>query len=81
MIHKMITNLKGFKENCFHLNDLSGFFDHNGRPMTDIEIRTVVEWGIQHGYETDADLPPNMVKRIIGYLNAPEENVKQLSLF
>lgn len=81
MIHQMRTNLKGFKANCFGYEDLTGFFDYNGRPMTDVEIRTVVEWGIQHGYETDADLPSDMVKRIIDYVNAPMEEVNQLSLF
>ena len=77
----MRTNLKGFKANRFEYEDLTGFFDYNGRPMTDIEIITVVEWGIQYGYETDADLPSDTVKRIIDYVNAPVEEVNQLSLF
>lgn len=77
----MITNLKGFKVNCWEIEDLTGFFDYGDRPMTDKEIRAVVEWGIQHGYETDADLPSDMVKRIIDYVNAPVEEVNQLKLF
>lgn len=81
MIRKVRTDLKGFKANCWEIEDLTGFFDYGDRPMTDKEIRAVVEWGIQHGYETDADLPPDMVKRIIDYINAPIEEVKQLSLW
>lgn len=81
MIHKMRTNLKGFKANCFGYEDLTGFFDYGDRPMTDVEIRTVVEWGIQHGYETDTDLPPEMVEKIIHYCNIEPEKVNQLSLF
>lgn len=81
MIRKVRTDLKGFKANCWEIEDLTGFFDYGDRPMTDKEIRAVVEWGILHGYETDADLPPEMVKRIIDYINAPTEEVKQLSLF
>lgn len=81
MIRKVRTDLKGFKANCWEIEDLTGFFDYGDRPMTDKEIRAVVEWGIQHGYETDADLPPEMVKRIIHYCNVEPEKVNQLSLW
>lgn len=75
------TNLKGFKANWWEFEDLTGLFNYDGRPMTDKEIRAVVEWGIQHEYETEADIPPEMVKRIIDYVNAPVEDVKQLGMF
>ena len=77
----MKTNLKGFKVNCWEFEDLTGLFNYDGRPMTDKEIRAVVEWGIQHGCETDADIPPEMVERIIQYCNIESENVDQLSLW
>lgn len=79
--HTIRTNLKGFKANCFHFDNLTGFFTYKGREMTDLEVRTIVEWGIQHGYETDADLPGEMVDRIINYINIEPESVEQLKLF
>ena len=77
----MKTNLKGFKANCWEFEDLTGLFNYDGRSMTDKEIRAVVEWGIQHGYETDADIPPEIVEKIIYYCNIEPENIEQLSLF
>lgn len=77
----MKTNLKGFKANCWKFEDLTGWFNHGDNPMTDKEIRAVVEWGIQHECETEADIPPEMVKKIIQYCNIEPENMEQLSLF
>ena len=77
----MKTNLKGFKANCWEFEDLTGWFNYGDNSMTDKEIRAVVEWGIQHGYETDADIPPGMVEKIIQYCNIEPENIEQLSLF
>ena len=77
----MKTNLKGFKANCWEFEDLTGLFNYDGRSMTDKEIRAVVEWGILYGYETEADIPPEMVEKIIYYCNIEPENIEQLSLF
>ena len=77
----MKTNLKGFKAHWWDIEDLTGWFNYGGSPMTDKEIRAVIEWGIQHGCETDADIPPEMVERIIQYCNIESENVDQLSLW
>lgn len=75
------TNLKGFKANWWEFEDLTGLFNYDGRPMTDKEIRAVVEWGIQHECETEADIPPEMVEKIIQYCNVDPEKVNQLKLF
>lgn len=77
----MKTNLKGFKANCWEFEDLTGLFNYDGRPMTDKEIRAVVECGILYGYETEADIPLEMVEKIIQYCNVEPENIEQLSLF
>lgn len=77
----MKTNLKGFKAHWWDIEDLTGWFNYGGSPMTDKEIRAVIEWGIQHGCETDADIPPEMVEKIIQYCNIGSENIDQLSLF
>ena len=80
MIRTVVTNLKGFRNNCWD-QDLTGFFDYKGKPMTDTEIRAVVEYGINHGYETEADIPSNIVDLIIKYCNVEPEKVNQLKLF
>ena len=77
----MKTNLKRFKAHWWDIEDLTGWFNHGDSPMTDKEIRAVIEWGIQHGYETDVDIPPEMVEKIIQSCNVEPENVDQLSLF
>ena len=77
----MKTNLKGFKTHWWDIEDLTGWFNHGGNPMTDKEIRAVVEWGIQHGCETEADIPLEIVEKIIYYCNIEPENIEQLSLF
>lgn len=76
----MRTNLKGFKNNCWD-QDLTGFFSCNGEELSDFEIRTLVEYGISHGYETDANIPSNVIERILKYCRIEPEKVNQLELF
>ena len=82
MLRTVRTNLKGFKDNFnWEHTDFSGFFTHKGRDMTDLEIRYMIDYGISHGYEYDADIPDSIIERIIKYCNPPKENVIEFLLF
>lgn len=34
-----------------------GYFIHNGRELEDREVRNLVDYGVAHGYDTEADIP------------------------
>ena len=70
-------NLKGLKRNWWHKN-LSGFFDINGKPLSDSQVRKLVNWGIEHGCETEHDIPTDKIAEILGL---QEPNNQQTSLF
>lgn len=47
------------------MEKLTGFFSHNGRDMTDAEIRRMVSYAEENGYDTDADIPSEELARIL----------------
>ena len=64
---KTRTSMRGFKQwmDEHPRQNLTGFFSHNGRDMTDAEIRRVVSYAVENGYETDADIPSEEIARIL----------------
>lgn len=64
---KTRTSMRGFKQwmDEHPRQNLTGFFSHNGRDMTDEEIRRVVSYAVENGYETDADIPSEELARIL----------------
>lgn len=62
---KLTTCLVGLKRNWWRKN-LRGYFVFNGRELTDAEVRKVVEYGISKGYETEADIPDEELKKLLG---------------
>ena len=56
---KLTTNMRGFKKwmDAHPSKNLHGYFSVNGRDMTDAEIRKVVSYAVEKGYETEADIP------------------------
>lgn len=73
---KVTTNLQGFKRNWWHKN-LDGFFTVNGKPLSDSCVRKLVNWGIEHGCRTEADIPAEKIAEIL----QEQSNDKQLTLF
>jgi ribulose bisphosphate carboxylase small subunit len=71
------TSLKGLKRHAWRKN-LSGFFTHRGRELSDSEVRKLVEYGIKKGYETEAEFTDEEVDRL---LSGKTEQEKQLTLF
>ncbi|MDH6308088.1 type II secretory pathway predicted ATPase ExeA [Dysgonomonas sp. PFB1-18] len=66
--HTLKTNLKGLKRWAWRKN-LSGFFIVNGKELTDAQVRTMVEWAINKGYEYDADIPEKEVIELLNLQN------------
>lgn len=75
---RLTTNLAGLKRNCWRKN-LSGFFTHRGRNLSDSEVRKLVEYGLKKGYRTEAEFTDEEVDRLLSVGKTEQE--KQLKLF
>lgn len=62
--HTIKTSLKGLKKWAWR-NDLSGFFSVNGKELSDSQVRKMVNWAIDKGYEYDADIPNDEVVELL----------------
>jgi hypothetical protein len=58
----MKANLKGSLEN---INKCWRWFEHNGKSMSKQEVRTVLEYGIQKGYETTDDFKEGEIDNLL----------------
>ena len=75
----MKTNLQGLKMNYWRKN-LNGFFTIDGKPLSDSQVRKLVNWGIAHGCQTEADIPEDKIAEILQE-QQERQNDKQLNLF
>lgn len=59
--------MRGFKRwiDAHPRKNLSGFFSINGRAMTDAEVRRVVSYAVENGYETEADIPSDKLAELL----------------
>ena len=73
------VNLAGLKRHSCR-KDLSGYFTVNGKPLSDSQVRKLVNWGIEHGCRTEADIPSDKIVSILSEETEKDE-VKQLNLF
>lgn len=64
MKHTIRTNLLGLKKWAWS-KDLTGFFSVNEKPLTDTQVRTIVEWAISKGYVYDEDIPGDEVIKLL----------------
>ena len=63
-VHRITTNLKGLKRWAWQKN-LEGFFSVDGISLTDKQVRKVVDWAIDKGYEYDSDIPSDEVIKLL----------------
>ena len=63
-VHRITTNLKGLKRWAWKKN-LEGFFSVDGIILTDKQVREMVDWAIQKGYECDSDIPFDEVVKLL----------------
>lgn len=63
---KLTTNMKGLQK--FHElhphKSLKGYFTLDGRELTHREVLTIVNYAVEHGYETEADIPEEELNTI-----------------
>lgn len=62
--HTIKTSLKGLKKWAWRKN-LSGFFSVNGKELSDSQVRKMVNWAIDKGYEYDSDIPNDEVVELL----------------
>lgn len=78
---KLSCNLKGLKRSKSWRKNLNGFFElDDGTPLSDSQVRRIVEYGIKNGYETERDIPREEIEKLLDDNNVKEES-KQLELF
>lgn len=65
--HKIKTSMRGFKKwmDAHPRKNLSGYFSVDGRDMTDAEIRRMVTYAVEKGYNTEADIPSEELALLI----------------
>lgn len=63
----MTTNMAGLQrwigENP--RKSLYGFFSCNGRKLSHNEVKMVVDYAVNHGYQTEADIPDEEVAMLL----------------
>ena len=64
---KITTCMRGLKKwiDAHPRKNLRGFFTVNGRDMTDAEVRRVVSYAVEKGYETEADIPSEKLAQLL----------------
>ena len=45
---------------------VNGYFLVNGRDLTDAEVRRIVSYAVDKGYETEADIPSEELALLLG---------------
>jgi len=61
----MKTNLKGLYKN-FRKKNWSGYWSLDGKPLSNSEAHTFVVNALNEGYECDADVPDDLVRKWLG---------------
>lgn len=64
---KVVTNMRGFQKwmKKHPRKNLTGFFNFGGEPMTHDQIVKVVNYAVEHGYETEADIPCEEIVKLL----------------
>lgn len=62
---KVKCSLEGLRKSVFWRKNLNGFFEIDGKPLSDKQVRLLVEIGISRGYETEADFSDAEIKEIL----------------
>ena len=59
--------MRGFKKwmDAHPRKNLSGCFSVDGRDMTNAEVRRLVSYAVEKGYETEADIPSEGLDQLL----------------
>lgn len=65
---KITTNMKGFqrwmKEHPRKRTD--GFFTFGGKALRHEQVKKLVDYAVEKGYKTDADIPGDEIVKLLG---------------
>ena len=66
-VHHLTTNMKGFQRwmKAHPRKRTDGFFNFAGKSMTHEQIKRLVDYAVEKGYKTNADIPKEEVQKII----------------
>ena len=64
---KIQTCMSGFKKwmDNHPCKNLRGYFTVDGRDMTNDEVRRVVSYAVEKGYETESDIPSEELVKLL----------------
>ena len=65
---KITTNMHGF-QNWMKRNPrkrTDGFFSFMGKPLSHEQVKKMVNYAVEKGYRTEADIPSDEVKQLLG---------------
>ena len=64
---KIRTCMKGFQRwiDAHPKKNLRGFFSVDGRDMSHDEVKRVVAYAVEKGYETEADIPSEELEELL----------------
>ncbi len=78
---KITTNMRGFQRwmKKHPRKRTDGFFTFGGHALTHEQIKRIVDYAVEKGYQTDADIPTNEVERLLKEQNKNKQ--EPLTLF
>lgn len=63
----LTTNMRGF-QNWMKRNPrkrTDGFFTFMGKPLSHEQVKAMVNYAVEKGYRTDADIPCDEIKQVL----------------
>lgn len=67
---KITTNMKGFQKwmKAHPRKRLDGYFKIGDRELTHNEVVKIVNYAVEHGYRTNADIPGEEIEKLLSEL-------------
>ena len=64
---KITTNMKGFQQwmKAHPKKNLARYFSIGDRELTHNEVVKIVNYAVEHGYRTDADIPSEVINKLL----------------
>jgi hypothetical protein len=65
--HHITTNMRGFQDwmKRHPRKRTDGFFSFNGKELKHEQIKRIVDYAVEKGYRTDADIPGEEILKIL----------------
>ncbi len=69
--HHITTNMRGFQQwmRRHPRKRTDGFFSFNGKELKHEQIKRIVDYAVEKGYRTDADIPGEEILKLLSEWN------------